>query len=258
MATSPYRLVGGATRPDALNFNEAFGAALNNLYANAPPEVQRELGLTSGFRSNARQTELWNASDKTGHTVARPGHSKHESGSAADLAGFGVGGGGVSAATKDWVHKNAGAYGLYFPMDYEPWHIQLQGAGAGGTAPAAGSGGSTAGVMASAIDPRAVALAQLENNPWKAITDVGPRRGGLVGEGSAGGGVAAAPDADPSIPPLETAQATIASPDPLAKAQAPIRKLSQLAQAFKVKPIGQAAAAAGPVAEGQALPIRRA
>jgi len=256
MAASPYRLTGGALRPDALNFNEAFGAAMNNLYANAPPEVQRELALTSGYRSPEQQRKLWEASDKTGHTVARPGHSKHEAGSAADLAGFGIGGNGVSAATKDWVHANARNYGLYFPMDYEPWHIQLQGDGtavAGSTTPAGAVGnGGTAGAMASALDPRAVARAQLENNPWKAITDVGPRRGGLVGEGSAGGGEAAAPDADPSIPPIETAQATIASPDPFAAAQAPIRKLSQLAQSFKVKPIGQAAA------EGQALPIRRA
>jgi hypothetical protein len=253
MATSPYRLVGGATRPDALNFNPTFGQALNALFAAAPPEVQRELGLTSGYRSPEQQQILWNASDKTGHTVARPGRSKHQHGTAADLAGFGVGGNGVSQSTKDWVHANAKAHGLYFPMSYEPWHIQLQGDG-GGTTPAGAVGnGGTAGAMAAAIDPRAVVLAQLEGNPFKAITDVGPKRGGLVGAGSAGGGEAAAPDADPGIPPIETAQATMA-PDPLASAQAPVKKLGALAQLFKVKPIGQA----GAVPEGQALPIRRA
>jgi D-alanyl-D-alanine carboxypeptidase len=253
MATSPYRLVGGAMRPDALNFNEAFGQALNALYAAAPPQVQRELALTSGYRSPEQQQILWNASDKTGHTVARPGRSKHQHGTAADLAGFGIGGNGVSQTTKDWVHANAKAHGLYFPMSYEPWHIQLQGdGGAPGTTPA---GGGTAGAMAAAIDPRAVVLAQMEGNPFKAITDVGPKRGGLVGAGSAGGGEAAAPDADPGIPPMETAQATMA-PDPLSNAQAPIKKLSQLAQMFKVKPIGQASAGSAP--EGQALPIRRA
>ena len=251
MAASPYRLVGGATRPDALNFNDAFGLAMNNLYAAAPPEVQRELALTSGYRSPKVQRALWEKSDKTGHTVARPGHSKHEAGSAADLAGFGIGGNGVSQTTKDWVHTNAKAHGLYFPMDYEPWHIQLQGGG-GGTTPAGAVGnGGTAGAMAAAIDPRAVVLAQLENNPFKAITDVGPKRGGLVGAGSAGGGEAAAPDADPGIPPIETAQATMA-PDPLASPLTPVKKLGALASLFKVKPIGQA----GQAAEGQALPMR--
>jgi hypothetical protein len=58
MAASPYRLVGGATRPDALNFNDAFGLAMNNLYAAAPPEVQRELALTSGYRSPEVQRAL--------------------------------------------------------------------------------------------------------------------------------------------------------------------------------------------------------
>jgi len=251
MAASPYRLYGGATRPDALNFNSAFSQALNALYAAAPPEVQTELGLTSGYRSPEVQRALWAKSDKTGHTVAAPGKSKHQHGTAADLYGFGLGGGpSVSQTTKDWVRQNAAAHGLYFPMNYEPWHIQLQGAGS--TAPA--GEGSTAGTMATAVDPRAAVLAQLENNPWKAITDAGPKRGGLIGEGSAGGGLAAAPDADPSIPPIETASANVASLDPSAPlpGQAPLQKLGQLAQLFKVAP------RIGAAGEGQALPIRRA
>jgi hypothetical protein len=126
------------------------------------------------------------------------------------------------------------------------------GSGGVSTTPAGAVGnGGTAGAMAAAIDPRAVVLAQLENNPWKAVTDVGPKRGGLLGEGSAGGGEAAAPGADPGIPPIETAQANMA-PDPLAPPQSPIKKLGQLAQLFKVAP------QIGAAAEGQALPIGRA
>jgi hypothetical protein len=249
MAGSPYQLYGGATRPDALNFNAAFAEAMNALYAAAPPEVQSELGLTSGYRSPEVQQALWDKSDKTGHTVARPGRSKHQHGTAADLYGFGLGDGpSVSQATKDWVHQNAAAHGLAFPMNYEPWHVQL----ANGTAPAAE--GTTAGTMASAFDPRAAVLAQLEHNPWKAITDVGPKRDGLVGEGSAGGGLAAAPDADPSIPPIESANANVAPLEPSAPlpGQSPLKKLGQLAQLFKVAP------RIGAAAEGQALPIRRA
>lgn len=124
---SPYKLYGGATRPDAITgLDPAFNAALLALYNAAPPEVQRELGLNSAYRSNAVQQELWEKSDKTGKRVARPGTSKHEFGKAADLFGFGLTKDRVSQATRDWVTKNAAAYGLYFPMDYEPWHIQLK------------------------------------------------------------------------------------------------------------------------------------
>jgi muramidase (phage lysozyme) len=132
----PYRLYGGASRPDAISqLDPAFSQALVKLYENAPPEVQRELALASAYRSHQRQQELFDASDRSGKKVAKPGTSKHEFGRAADLYGFGLKGGGnaVSQATKDYVMKNAGTYGLSFPMDYEPWHIQL--AAATGTTP---------------------------------------------------------------------------------------------------------------------------
>jgi hypothetical protein len=165
MATLPYRLYGGATRPDALNFAPEFSQALAALYANAPPEVQRELGLTSGYRDRATQERLFNASDRTGHSVARPGHSKHESGSAADLYGFGLSGGpSVSDATKAYVRDNAEQHGLYFPMDYEPWHIQYRGGGGGG-------GGSLGDTFAAAVAPgEALAPpAPAEYNPFGAL-----------------------------------------------------------------------------------------
>lgn len=88
-----YSLYGGAAaRPDSISgFNPGFTAALEQLYAAAPPEIQKELGITSGYRSKAVQQALWDASDKSGKMVARPGHSKHESGTAADLYGMGLG-----------------------------------------------------------------------------------------------------------------------------------------------------------------------
>jgi len=238
----PYRLYGGATRPDALNFNDAFSQALMNLYAAAPPEVQRELGLTSGYRSPEVQARLFEASDKSGKMVAAPGKSKHQHGTAADLYGFGLGGkDSVSETTRNWVHQNAKAHGLYFPMSYEPWHIQL--AGDGTPAPSGPAGAGMGQVMAGAMDPRAAIMAELENNPWKTVTDAAPKRGGLVGEGSAG---ALTPDSDPGIPLLETASATV-TPDALAapaSPMAPSNQLPQLADLFKgrVKPVGQAAA----------------
>jgi D-alanyl-D-alanine carboxypeptidase len=244
MAALPYRLYGGATRPDALNFNPGFSDALAALYAAAPPDVQRELGLNSGYRSRAVQEKLFNASDKTGHSVARPGHSKHESGSAADLYGFGLSGGpSVSDATKAWVKANADKHGLYFPMSYEPWHIQLRDGATPSTGVDGGGGSGVGQVMASAVDPTAMAMAMMEgqDNPWKAITDAASKRGGLVGEGSAG--TATAAPADPGIPPLETANLRL-TPDTLgsqATPQMPGPQLAGLANLFQVKQIGQAA-----------------
>lgn len=69
--------------------------------------------ITSGYRSVEEQTALWNKSDKTGKMVAPPGRSNHNRGIAADLGGdLGL------------AHKLAPQYGLYFPMSYEPWHIE--------------------------------------------------------------------------------------------------------------------------------------
>jgi muramidase (phage lysozyme) len=125
-SSSPYRLYGGATRPDAISgLADPFEQALNALYYAAPPEVQRELGLNSAFRDIETQRKLWNASDKSGKRAAAPGRSKHNFGEAADLFGFGLTKDRVSQQTIDWVHQNAGKHGLGFPMDYEPWHIQL-------------------------------------------------------------------------------------------------------------------------------------
>lgn len=124
----PYKLYDGALRPNAISgFDARFNSALTDLYNRAPPEVRAELALSSGFRDYDTQKALFEASDRTGRTVARPGHSKHEKGTAADLYGFGLKGKAkpVSQATRDWVHANAKQSGLYFPMDYEPWHIQL-------------------------------------------------------------------------------------------------------------------------------------
>jgi hypothetical protein len=94
------------------------------MIAEAPDNVKAGLDIMSGARSIERQQQLWDASDKSGKWVARPGGSKHNHGVAADL---GWNGGRFSAAPKEvreWVHANAEKYGLTFPMSYEPWHIE--------------------------------------------------------------------------------------------------------------------------------------
>jgi hypothetical protein len=255
MAGIPYRLVGGAARPDAITgLNPAFMQAMTQLYAAAPPEVQRELGLTSAYRSPAVQQALWDKSDKTGHTVAAPGKSRHNHGTAADLAGFGVGEGGVSPATKAWVHGNAAQFGLEFPMDYEPWHIQLAGnvpAGGGGGAPALGT------TLAAAVDPRMAALQIGQTDPWKNFTnDVAQRRGGsFTGERSAGGSLSASADSDPGIPPLETASALVPPAGPMGGPMPrprPTASPEALASLFRVKEVGSAANRSSERVAGQA------
>jgi hypothetical protein len=85
------------------------------------------LDIVSGYRDPEHQRRLFEASDKSGHMVARPGHSFHEKGLAADL-----GEGGALARHKDrpalkWLHEHAEEFGLQFPMDWEPWHIEPMG-----------------------------------------------------------------------------------------------------------------------------------
>lgn len=82
---------------------------------------------TSGFRSTEKQQQLWDAALKkygdpevADNWVARPGKSNHNKGIATDL-GF------RDAAARRWAHDNAARFGLHFPMEWEPWHIEPMG-----------------------------------------------------------------------------------------------------------------------------------
>ena len=76
--------------------------------------------IVSGYRSEAEQARLWNAKvAEVGEAEARkwvapPGKSNHGRGLAADLAG-----------DLAWAHANAATFGLYFPMSWEEWHIEM-------------------------------------------------------------------------------------------------------------------------------------
>lgn len=119
------------------------------LFNAAPPEVRDGLDILSGKRSTERQKELWEASDKTGKWVARPGNSRHEHGDASDLGW--KGGKFVTAppAVKEWVHANAEKFGLRFPLTHEPWHIETVEARKGGTPKGKASKPNKADVAAS-------------------------------------------------------------------------------------------------------------
>lgn len=73
--------------------------------------------IGSGFRSHAEQAAIYH---KRPGLAARPGHSNHERGLAADLS--------CHDGAMAWLHAHAHTYGLTFPMSWEPWHIEPIGA----------------------------------------------------------------------------------------------------------------------------------
>lgn len=102
----------------------AFQQKLSKMIASMPDDLKGSVTINSGFRDVQRQQELWlQALKKYGSPeiarkwVAPPGNSQHNKGNAADL-GYG------SDAARQWVHKNAGNYGLSFPLGNENWHIE--------------------------------------------------------------------------------------------------------------------------------------
>lgn len=104
------------------------------------------LTLVSGYRSHSRQETLYErrvdavGEEATGETLAKPGHSEHQLGTAVDVltpgmtdlnADFG------DTPAGQWVAKNAHKYGFVvsYPKGtqdttcygYEPWHIRYVG-----------------------------------------------------------------------------------------------------------------------------------
>jgi len=108
------------------------------LYAGA--QAGQTIKIFSGYRSIERQAQLYRAAvieygseTEARKWVAPPGRSRHNFGLAVDLK-YGLnqdsrGQGSQSArASKMWAHTNASRFGLTFPMNHEPWHIEPVGA----------------------------------------------------------------------------------------------------------------------------------
>lgn len=175
--------IGGAMRPDSFaGMNPDFLNALTTLIASAPPEIQQNVRISSGFRSPERQKQLWEQAlqkygspEKARKWVAPPGRSFHNHGTAADLK-F------LNDAAKAWVHQNAGQFGLAFPLSNEPWHIELQGNRGGGPAPdggaapaMAGGGGPALGFMPTGAQDAPEAPASPTNPLAAAFMQVAPQ-----------------------------------------------------------------------------------
>ena len=91
------------------------------MIADMPEPIREQFRIGSTVRSYEEQSDI--ARDtmrKRGPQwrmwAAKPGHSRHETGQAADLQ--------MGPAARRWVHRNAARYGLHFPMDHEHWHIE--------------------------------------------------------------------------------------------------------------------------------------
>jgi len=153
---------------------------LGRLFQAAPPEIRAGLGVLSGYRTNEEQQALFNASDGTGHMVARPGNSQHEKGNAADVMFNGRSLKHAPANVVQWVHDNAGQYGLNFPLSHENWHIE--------TVEARGGSPATPGTASQAAAYRNQARDKLLEEQAKALkTDMmtyGENAGTVVGLGA--------------------------------------------------------------------------
>lgn len=122
----------GGTREDAISGLDAgFRTSLEDMILSAPPEIRDGFSVFSGYRSIERQQELWDASDKSGKMVARPGHSQHNHGQAVDLEWNGERLDKAPPEVQAWVADNLEKFGLTRPMDYEAWHIEPIGARGG-------------------------------------------------------------------------------------------------------------------------------
>lgn len=103
---------------------DAFAGKLAKMLASMPDDLKGSVTIKSGYRSIERQQQLWlEALKKYGSPeaarqwVAPPGNSQHNKGNAADL-------GYSSDAARQWMHQNAGSFGLSFPLSNENWHIE--------------------------------------------------------------------------------------------------------------------------------------
>lgn len=181
-ATLYSRLV-GKDNAHVDGLNESFAANLAAMMDDAPPGIKEGLGIQSGYRSVERQKELWdNAVAKYGSAaaarkwVAPPGNSYHNHGEAVDLAYNGQSLKNAPQNVIDWVHQNAGKYGMYFPMGHEPWHIEPMGT----RSTAAASG--TVAARNNNVSPRALAAsyedieARLAQEPDERVRDLARKR----------------------------------------------------------------------------------
>lgn len=102
------------------------------------PDAPPGLEIFSGYRSVEHQQRLWDeALRKYGSPeaarkwVAPPGRSNHNPdssgfGRAIDVGQNGSTFSGMTPQAQQWLHQNAGKYGMKFPLSNEGWHMEMQ------------------------------------------------------------------------------------------------------------------------------------
>jgi LAS superfamily LD-carboxypeptidase LdcB len=88
--------------------------------AAAAAEDGIELELTSGFRTNERQAELYKEYRDGGVLAAKPGYSNHQSGRAVDINVW-------NWTVFEWLDAHAATYGFKRTVKNEPWHWEYRG-----------------------------------------------------------------------------------------------------------------------------------
>lgn len=195
---------------DTSGFGGALNQGLGRAFADMPPELKAS--IYSGYRSREHQQRLWDASDKTGHMVARPGHSQHGFGNAADLR-F------ASPAAREWLHANAAKYGLAFPLAHEPWHVEAAGARPDGKpvnyalgVPGAMPGPQVASATGAPPSSGQPAAPVVDPASPEALTQAGMQQLGLIDQPPAGTEQAPTPVTEP--PPSSVTPPVPAQPVP--------------------------------------------
>lgn len=94
------------------------------MLAAAPEGVRSGVRVTSGFRSEERQRQLWEEAlrkygspEEARKWVAPPGKSQHNKGEAFDLQFD-------TPEARAWFHEHAKEFGLTFPLPNENWHME--------------------------------------------------------------------------------------------------------------------------------------
>ncbi|WP_412063758.1 transglycosylase SLT domain-containing protein [Rhizobium sp. SYY.PMSO] len=152
------------------NMQEGFGNKIAALLQAAPAGMREKLGIFSGARTPERQAEIiaenaarygldpvawqrdvnsigpiaagqkWAAQFKQSGmsaSIAKPGASNHQKGTAADLSYNGQSLKNAPPEVVNWLHQNASRFGLKFPLANENWHIEDSSTRGGGPVSAA-------------------------------------------------------------------------------------------------------------------------
>ncbi|WP_321337780.1 D-alanyl-D-alanine carboxypeptidase family protein [Breoghania sp.] len=132
---------------DTLRLDDAFAENLAAMIQDAPPEIRKGLGINSGYRATEPQKgprdhdlKKNGSAAAARNSVAPAGRSGRYTGQAVELSYNGASLAQAPQIAIDWLHSNAGKYGLHFLLSNESSHVETAVSRGGGTvAPARGS-----------------------------------------------------------------------------------------------------------------------